>query len=125
MRKQYNFWSGPEGLDAWDVDRLVELSADLPVVQVPLETLTEVDTEYWYRYGDDRPTVRSVVEHLRLVRDADLSYPIILAAEGRVMDGMHRVARALVEDLGTISAVRFTVTPAPDHRNCAPEELPY
>ena len=31
MRKQYNFWPGPVGLDAWDVDRLIELSRDLPV----------------------------------------------------------------------------------------------
>ncbi len=26
VRKQYHFWPGAEGLDAWDVDRLVELS---------------------------------------------------------------------------------------------------
>ena len=23
MRKQYHFWAGKDGLDAWDVDRLI------------------------------------------------------------------------------------------------------
>ena len=31
---------------------------------------------------------------------ADLSFPVILAAEGRVMDGMHRIAKALLLGLG-------------------------
>ena len=27
MRKQYHFWPGTSGLDAWDVDRLIRLAA--------------------------------------------------------------------------------------------------
>lgn len=27
MRKQYHFWPGEKGLDAWDVDRLIALSS--------------------------------------------------------------------------------------------------
>jgi hypothetical protein len=30
MRKQYHFWPGEGVLDAWDVDRLIEVFADLP-----------------------------------------------------------------------------------------------
>lgn len=36
MRKQYHFRPGPEGLRAWDVDRLVALTAPLPLVEVPV-----------------------------------------------------------------------------------------
>ena len=125
MRKQYHFWPGERGLDAWDVDRLIRLSADLPVVDVPLDTMWELDTPYWWEPGNDPPTVREVVEHMRLVRDVDPAYPVILGSDGRVMDGMHRIARALLEGRATIRAVRFAAHPEPDVRNCRPEELPY
>jgi elongation factor P hydroxylase len=61
---------------------------------------------------------------MRLTAEADRSYPIILAADGRVMDGMHRIARAVLDGETTIKAVRFTTDPEPDHRNCTPEDLP-
>ena len=35
-----------------------------------------------------------MLEHIRLMEEADLSFPIILSATGAVMDGMHRVAKA-------------------------------
>ena len=121
MRKQYNFWPSDEGVDAWDVDRLVEVSRDLPVRQVPLTSIWELDTAYW-----SQPlTVRDVADHVRLVQSVDLTYPIILAEDGRVMDGMHRVVRALLEGRETIAAVRFEVQPEPDYRNCDPDTLPY
>lgn len=52
-------------------------------------------------------------------------WPIILAADGRVMDGMHRVARALMDGRATVDAVRFAKTPPPDLRNVQPEDLSY
>lgn len=120
MRKQYHFWPGENRLDAWDVDRLVELARDLRVKQVPVDSIWELDTPYWSQL-----TARDVAEHVRLVQQVDLSYPIILGVDGRVMDGMHRVVRALVEGQTTISAVQFDVHPDPDFENCEPDELPY
>ena len=125
MRKQYHFWPGERGLDAWDVDRLIELSSALPVREVALDSIDEIDSVYWFDDQIDRPTVRRVVEHLRLIEDVDLSHPIILGVDGRVMDGMHRIAKALLEGRSTISAVRFATHPDPDYRNCRPEDLPY
>jgi hypothetical protein len=125
VRKQFNVWPGELGLDAWDVDRLIRLSRDLPVNDVPLDEIAEVDSDYWFRYGPIVPTVRRVVEHMRLTTEADLSYPIILASSGRVMDGMHRVAQAVLEGHPTIKAVRFVTDPEPDYRNCSLEDLPY
>jgi hypothetical protein len=125
MRKQYNFRQGEHGLDAWDVDRLVELTAQFPVREVPLAEITDIDTDHWFRFGLVTPTVRRLVDHMRLVDDADPSYPIILGADGRVMDGMHRVAQALLAGETTIRAVQFDVDPDPDYRDCTPEDLPY
>lgn len=125
MRKQYHFWPGEDGLDAWDVDRLLDLSSDFPVEDVEVATLDEVDTVYWFD-ETELPTVRRVVDHCRLIQEVDLSYPIILGANGRVMDGMHRVARAILEGHNTIRAVRFETDPEPDYFSVArPDELPY
>ncbi len=69
--------------------------------------------------------MRRVVEHFRLIDEVDMAHPIILAPDGCVMDGMHRVARAIFEGRPTIRAVRFEEMPEPDYRNCCPAELPY
>jgi hypothetical protein len=108
-----------------DVDRLVELAADLPVERVPLATISEIDTNYWFHGIDEAPTVRRIVDHIRLVTEVDMSYPIILGHDGRVMDGMHRIARALLDGRHEIAAVRFPEPLEPDYRNCQPDELPY
>jgi hypothetical protein len=125
VRKQYHFWPAERGVDAWDVDRLIELSSALPVRDVALDSIDEIDSVYWFDDQIDRPTVRRVVDHLRLIEDVDFSHPIILGVDGRVMDGMHRIAKALLEGRSTISAVRFATHPDPDYRNCRPEDLPY
>jgi hypothetical protein len=41
------------------------------------------------------------------------------------MDGMHRIAKALLEGRTTIRAVQFDTHLEPDYRNCRPEDLPY
>ena len=125
MRKQYHFWPGDDGLDAWDVDRLIRLSTDLPIREIGLESITDVDTDYWFDGSAEVATVRKVVEHIRLIQEVDPSYPIILGVDGRVMDGMHRVARAVLQGDSSIEAVQFEVQPEPDFRNCTPEDLPY
>jgi hypothetical protein len=123
MRKQYYFRPSASGLLAWDVDRLIELSRRLPRQTVPLAQIRELD-EPWC--GDDeRPTWRAMLEHLRLIEAADLSYPIILSSEGAVMDGMHRVMKAAWQGLATIGAVRFECDPAPDHVGRGPQDLLY
>ena len=123
MRKQYYFRPSERGLLAWDVDRLVALSSGLPRKHVPLSAIRELD-EKWF--GDDvGQTWRAMVEHVRLMDEADLSFAIILAADGRVMDGMHRAAKALRQGQQTIEAVQFAVDPPPDHIGRTPEDLPY
>ncbi len=129
MRKQYYFQPSKNGFYAWDVDKLVELSKALPIISVKLDTIKEIDENFWNNVSPDvhrgirlltkiwnvfslkeggvgfgknntKPTCRSMVEHFKLVNETDLQYPIILSEKGRVMDGMHRVAKALHRDQG-------------------------
>ena len=113
----------PEGLYAWDVRRLIELSRALPVEQVPLTEIAELDRNHWYNHLV--PTPRSMLEHFSLIQACDLRYPVILDAAGRLMDGMHRVCRALLEERSHISTQRFVVDPEPDYIGLGPEEVPY
>ena len=115
MRKQYHFRPSDRGLLAWDVDRLVTLSAGLPLIEVSLTQIRELDEPFWFSAEGDIPTCRKVVEHARLIREVDLSFPIILSADGGVMDGMHRVCRAFMDEQKTIRAVRFANDPEPDY----------
>jgi hypothetical protein len=113
VRKQYHFWRGEQGLDAWDLDRLIELASALPVEDVDLASIEEIDSVYWFDDHFQRATVRRVVDHVRLIEEVDLSYPIILGFDGRVMDGMHRIAKALLQGRATISAVQSSVRSSP------------
>ena len=65
------------------------------------------------------------MEHARLIDAADLSLPIILSSDGRVMDGMHRVAKAALLGHETIAAVQFATNLESDFVDVQPEELPY
>ncbi|MNY59817.1 hypothetical protein D3C86_1963000 [compost metagenome] len=80
---------------------------------------------HWYGHGSVKPTVRSIIEHCQLMLAADLAYPIILDSAGRVMDGMHRVSKALMQGATQITAVQFEQDPAPDYVDCDPDLLPY
>ena len=125
LRKQYYFRPSKNGYAAWDVDKLILLSKDLAVQQVPISTIKELDEPHWYGGEGDVATCRSIVAHIRLIQEADLSYPIILSAEGRVMDGMHRVSKASLQEQQTIAAVQFAETPKPDYIDVYPDDLPY
>jgi hypothetical protein len=125
MRKQYHFRDSSRGLLAWDVDRLVELSRDLPKVLVPLAEIAELDENYWFQVGQNPPTCRAIADHIQLIEEASLAYPIILGSSDRVFDGMHRVVKALFAGRDAIDAVRFTCDPEPDHVGRGPNELPY
>ncbi len=125
MRKQYHFRRSERGLLSWDVDRLITLARGRPVEKIPLAQIQELDQPYWFEHGEVLPSCRAIVEHMRLTEEADLSHPIILCSQGRVMDGMHRVAKALYLGRDEITAVRLPTDPEPDFVDRAPEDLPY
>jgi len=121
MRKQYHFRPSGAGLRAWDIDRLVALSKDLKWQLVSVASIRELDEPYW----GQPTTCRNVAEHARLIEEADLGCPIILSSDCRIMDGMHRVLKALMRGESHIRAVRFLTDPEPDFVGVDPDDLPY
>ncbi len=124
MRKQYHFRRSERGWLAWDVDRLVRLTKDLPRSEVNVADLAELDEAYWFSGGTSDATCRMIIDHARMINEADLNFPIILSSDGRLMDGMHRVGKAVLSGVTSIEAVRFELDPDPDHIGVGPDELP-
>lgn len=89
----------------WSVARLIEISKPLEVFDCPMNALY-----VWAKYDI---TMRELVMHIKAVLDADLSYPIILDEDGEIMDGRHRIMKAILEGKETIKAVRFDENPSP------------
>ncbi|WP_106744863.1 hypothetical protein [Yoonia maritima] len=125
MRKQYHLRIIGSDTYIWDVHKLVEASVVLPIQDFPLTDIAEVNENWWYQESGSVPTPKSIAQHIRLVQQADLAYPIILCAKGWLMDGMHRVVKALSENHETIRAVQFQETPPYDFRNVLLDDLPY
>lgn len=125
MRKQYNLRPSKDGLRAWDVHRLIELSKNFPVKNILLSEIKEVNETYWFQDPSQLPTGVAILEHIKLMEEASLEYPIILCDKGRLMDGMHRVMKALQQGHIHIKAVQFETTPEPDFIGIPADELPY
>jgi hypothetical protein len=101
------------GRGFWWTDRLWSLAVELRPFQVAIEDVAEFDMDCWF--GENSPpTCRAVAEHARRIERADLSVPIILSADGGLMDGGHRLAKAWLGGATHVSAVRFREDPPPD-----------
>lgn len=64
------------------------------MADMPLSAIRELDEPFWFGDNGNPPTCRAVAEHAMLMNAVDPRHPIILSADGRVMDGMHRVCTA-------------------------------
>ena len=90
----------------WAVTRLIEHSKGLPVFEIPLAGIFIGATIF-----KESRTARAIAEHVKRVNETSLEYPILLDPDGFIMDGWHRVVKALVTGDETIKAVRFTEMP--------------
>lgn len=93
------------GRHCWSVARLIQLSRDLPVFDAPVDCLS-VGNKYDI-------TMRELVMHMNAVKNSDLDFPIILDEDGEIMDGRHRIMKAMMLGHKTIKAVRFDENPTP------------
>src|ERR1700689_3540306 len=125
MRAQYHFRNSPGGLCAWNVHRLRGLSSDLFPGRVALFSLRGLEEGYWAGGENQKLTCREIVDHARMMLESDLAFPVILSNDGRVMDGMHRICKALLQGLDHVDAVRFVRDPEPDYIGVHPDDLPY
>ncbi len=123
MRKKYHFRKSELGLLVWDVHRLIDLTKDSDQFEIPISEIAELNESYWF--NGKSPMCKDFLAHIHLIEAADLSYPIILCPNGRLMDGMHRIAKAYLYGHTHIKAVQLQVLPELDYIGVHHDDLPY
>ena len=98
------------GEERWKACTLFERAKELEPFDMPVAGLP-TGTQCWSGACSAQVLAEEIVRTMR----ADLNYPIILSEDGFVLDGWHRVAKALVEGRETVKAVRFEKDPEPDY----------
>lgn len=116
-------WGNETEVLVWNVETLWKAATNLPIQVVALsEAVKHLDSVNW-AYSQPRPGVWNDVLHAKRILETDLAYPIILSAEGRLMDGAHRLAKAWILGQETVKIVQFEADPEPDERRPRGDEL--
>ena len=97
----------------WYVARLWKLAEDLPIEDISISEIKGPDEVTWFG-GSIKPTCNAIVEHCKRILNADITYPVILTEDNCVFDGMHRIARHIMENKTTIKVKKFRKNPEPD-----------
>ena len=100
-----------DGESVWVVTNLIAKTKDLVPFDLPLAAIYS-GSQVWVPVG----SAYGIAHHVRRALDVDTNHPIILCQEGFIMDGWHRVLRALIDKVPTIKAVRFEETPPCDYK---------
>lgn len=99
----------------WKVETLWKVSKNIKPKRVSISIfIDELDNDRWFREYK-KPIVREVLHHVIRIQKASLSYPIILSPSGRVMDGIHRICKALLLNHSTITAIKLNELPPSDN----------
>lgn len=96
-----------DGSARWSVARLIDDCKDLEPFDAPLAAL---DLSHVIWEGAD---MTSLAFHCKKVNASDLKKPIIIAWDGNIADGRHRIIKSLMLGKRTIKAVRMTWKPSP------------
>ncbi len=99
----------------WYSETLWCLAKDLESFAIEIEQIPELDRNCWFESTE--PALREVTKHCARIHNADLSYPVILNDDGSLMDGGHRICKALLKGDKTIQAVQFSEMPKPDEEH--------
>ena len=93
----------------WKIPDLWAQAKDFDIELVSIAELNALDSNW--RFEGHCPSLRDLLPHVRRIIKADLSYPILLMRNGHVLDGGHRIARAVLLGFDTIPAKRFPQMP--------------
>jgi len=83
----------------WRITDLHEAVKDQPVYQIPLAFIDLAAHSFDVDGG-----LLAFAMHMRHVNECDADHPIIVDQWGRILDGRHRIVKALLEGRATIGA---------------------
>lgn len=86
---------------SWRVSDLIEATKHLPVIEIPLDYLNFDANKF------SNENIYQFAQHAKKCFDADLKYPIIIDHMGGILDGRHRMVKALILGKKTIKAKKM------------------
>lgn len=89
----------------YKITDLIEASKELEVYEIKVSDI------YLGYLAPCLDTLSSFIEHYKDVEKADLNYPIIMSPENMILDGKHRLAKAIITEQKYIKAVKFKEMP--------------
>jgi hypothetical protein len=83
-----------------------------PVVKLPIEPMAwQLEQKVWGDWSPkdvlEKPTLKKHAENAKRIKEADLSYPILVTPKGVIIDGYHRIAKAMQQGQKEIAAQVF------------------
>lgn len=87
---------------SWRISDLQALIKDEPVFDLPLEWIDIASYSFDVEKG-----LFDFARHMKHVQEASLEFPIIMDEWGAILDGRHRIVKALLEGAVTIKCVRI------------------
>jgi len=101
------------GHDWWYIPTLLDFIEDNHSIEYDLD-LTSIDLGVMpWRCK----SMLQFIQHMIDIECVDFKYPIIISPGGWVMNGWHRVAKAILSGKSTIKAIRIFELPKPDGTN--------
>ena len=119
-----HLWIHPEGMKWSDLtdttmeslERSMERFREAPHPTTLMKTLSVLRVmvgQMAYGLTEPGQAIVNLRDHLHRMDEADTDWPLILSAEGDLMDGRHRLSKALADDHERIRVQRFKKTPPP------------
>lgn len=99
-----------DGSKIWNVPTLLQYVKEMKYETFKMP-VAGVDLSYmpW-----DIHSMKSLLFHLKRIKECDLSHPILLDDKGMVCDGTHRIIKAILDNKTEIDAIRIQRMPPPD-----------
>ncbi len=115
------------GDDLYDILAMRPFAEEIPIETVQTVTLANAvssDHTYWldtegHMFGPsviladwEAAKINPIwIKHIKSIEAADLNYPIWIAPDGSVFDGMHRLTRAFLDGVEEIKVRKFKKLP--------------
>jgi len=109
LHQQYTVYDGMR----YNVSLLTDAAKDLEVFKAKVKSLS------WNYEAPCDNSLLSFSQHIIHVLNVDLTQPILLSPDGTILDGRHRLVKAIIDGEEFLLAKRFTTMP----EGGVPEEI--
>ena len=102
----------------WLIHNLHSYCKSFPVQQIDITLLqNNLELNLWFDESEE-PTINAILIHIKRIQNADTNYPIIVGPNYVIMDGLHRLVKAILAEETTIPAICLKNWPMADIINC-------